>query len=41
MIKLFRLLKHNFAEQNQRSIRPLVEIAPERRDGKNKNYKFD
>jgi len=35
MIKLFRLLKHNFAEQNQRSNRPLVEIAPEASGRKN------
>jgi len=27
MIKFFRLSKHNFAKQNQRSGRPLVEIA--------------
>ena len=27
MIKFFRLLKQNFATQNQRSGRPLVEIA--------------
>ncbi len=27
MIKFFRLSKHYFAEQNQRSGRPLVEIA--------------
>ncbi len=27
MIKFFRLLKQNFEKQNQRSSRPLVEIA--------------
>jgi hypothetical protein len=36
MIKFFRLLKQNFAKQNQKSSRLLVEIAA---CGENKKYK--
>jgi len=38
MIKFFRLSKQYFAKQNQRSGRPLVEIAA---CGKNRTLKYD